>query len=209
MLTKPNIEQVSAPGASNEQDIVVEEGKLKTVDSKTSSVSEISSGDYDSATGVLTLEMESGEIKRIAGFPTLSSIPPGEKGPQGEPGEDGRDGKDGRDGEKGEAGCQGQVGEKGEEGDPGRDGEDGSPGVPGEAGCAGPKGRRGDKGEKGDKGEPGEKGPQGDPGPEGPPGPPGPPGEPMVIISSVDPGPQTPGTIWVNPDITEDNPVWP
>ena len=76
MLTKPNIEQVSAPGASNEQDIVVEEGKLKAVDSKTSSVSEVSSGDYDSATGVLTLEMESGEIKRISGFPTLSSIPP-------------------------------------------------------------------------------------------------------------------------------------
>lgn len=209
MITKPVIEQVLAPGAANQQDIVVEGGRLKATQTQQSSVSEVSTGDYDSATGVLTLEMENGNTLRISGFPTLTSVPEGRQGPEGERGEDGKAGRNGERGERGDEGCEGPPGPKGEPGDPGRNGEPGLPGEPGEKGCAGDKGPRGDKGEKGDKGEPGEKGPQGDPGPRGDVGPPGPPGEPVIIISSVDPGPQIPGTLWVNPDITEANPAWP
>ena len=210
MLTKPRIEIVSATGDSKDQDIIIQDGKLVATTKKSSTIAEVTSGEFDGSVGVLTLEMENGEVFRIKGFPTLANLPSGAKGPQGDPGDNGKDGKDGRDGEKGGGGCEGNPGIRGEEGDPGRDGEEGAPGTPGEKGCAGPKGRRGDQGKKGAKGEPGDKGPQGDPGPEGKVGPTGPTGEPMIIISSTDPGVSAgAGTIWVNPDINESNPVWP
>lgn len=210
MLTKPPIEAVKANGGADQKDVIVQDGRLAAGNKEDSQVSEIEDAFFDSTTGILVLNFNNRETIRVSGFPTFSSIPEGPQGPQGEPGEDGKQGRDGRDGDTGAPGCVGPIGPKGIEGDPGRNGEDGAPGAPGPKGCPGPVGDRGPKGEPGDVGEPGVQGPPGETGPQGPVGPRGPAGRINYVISTADPGTSAgPGSIWINPNITDENPAWP
>lgn len=64
-------------------------------------------------------------------------------------------------------------------------------------GPVGPAGPQGPQGVKGDKGDTGPAGPQGESGPEGPAGPQG--------ESSAAPDPPFPSTIWITPDIIDEN----
>lgn len=201
-LTRPVVDQISAPGTEGETEIVVRDERLAVESPSESSISEIEFGQYDPVLGVLVLQTYNGKQIKITGFPTPDKIPPGPTGPQGQKGQDGRPGKNGRDGMPGAPGCQGNPGPRGPVGPPGPDGRTGLQGPPGPRGLEGPMGFPGPQGPQGPIGPVGPTGPRGDPGPAGPAGPPGPDGMLTIIISSTDPGAVGAGYLWVNPNAT-------
>jgi hypothetical protein len=100
-------------------------------------------GNYDDSTGVLTLELESGDKIRIKGFMTPNTVGIGPTGPTGPRGDAGQNGIPGRDGDQGPTGCQGP---------PGTPGRQGPIGPTGPAGLIGPTGPTGPTGPRGDDG---------------------------------------------------------
>ncbi len=201
-LTKPPVDMISAHGDEDEVDIKVgEDGYLQTTRQISSTVSEVATASYDEIQGVLTLTFANERQLLVKGFPTRTTLLPGEEGPQGQEGDAGKDGDDGKDGERGEEGCQGPEGPPGPLGQPGSDGRDGLPGPPGPTGPTGPTGPKGPTGPTGPQGPTGLQGLQGISGNPGPQGPNGSPGTLNLIISTSDPGAAAgAGSIWVNPN---------
>lgn len=103
----------------------------------------IVNGNFDDASGTLTLNLMNGQKVQIRGFMTQSDIGTGPEGPQGLSGMNGTDGLLGEDGLQGPPGCQGP---------------------PGAPGPTGPKGEVGPQGKQGDIGPTGPTGPKGDDG---------------------------------------------
>lgn len=199
-LTRPVVDQISAPGSEGETEIVVENEKLSVKAPSESPISEIDYGNFDPVLGVLTLRLYNGEQIKVSGFPTADKIPPGPTGPQGQRGQDGKPGKNGRDGKPGAPGCEGPPGVRGGPGPQGADGRQGMQGPPGVRGVTGPMGEMGRTGPTGPIGPPGPTGPKGEPGPAGSAGQPGPAGSVNIIISATDPGQVGGGALWVNPN---------
>lgn len=201
-LTRPTVAQISAPGAADETEIVVNGEKLEVRERTESVISEIQSGNYDPVLGILTLTFYNGESVRIGGFPVASKIPQGPTGPQGAPGIDGLPGKPGKAGAVGAPGCEGPPGPTGGKGNTGKEGRVGPMGPPGPRGNTGPRGEVGEQGPEGEKGVVGPTGPRGEQGPAGAAGTPGAAGAANIIVSTVDPGAAAgAGAIWVNPGV--------
>lgn len=207
MLQKVPIGMVRSSGAP-ESPIRVNGRKLEASSGEATAPSEIEEGFYDESSGTLTLKFSNGQTLNVKGFPTASSMPEGRQGARGEVGPAGPDGRDGRDGEVGEAGCDGPQGPVGSMGNPGKDGRSGLPGLEGLRGATGEVGERGPRGATGETGPTGATGPSGATGPTGATGVPGPPGQMKIIVSSVDPGPVSEGTVWVNPNLDQGT-TWP
>lgn len=201
-LTRPLVQQIKAPGADDESEVIVKGQRLRTQAPSESAVAEIASGSYDQQQGVLTLVHTNGTEIRIDRFLTPSNMPQGERGPQGKPGKDGKDGKGGKAGKQGLPGCEGPPGPRGEPGPRGQDGRQGLPGIPGMRGLEGPQGELGPIGPTGPDGVVGPTGPLGEQGPAGAPGIPGAPGTVNIIVSATDPGAAAgPGALWVDPTV--------
>lgn len=113
-----------------------------------------SDGEYDAATGVLTLHIPRGAT--------------GPQGPQGAEGPQGIAGAVGPQGPRGIQGIQGAEGERGPEGQQGLMGPQGIQGPRGEQGELGPVGPQGVQGETGERGPQGPEGPTGATGDKGP-----------------------------------------
>ena len=103
----------------------------------------VTGGNFDDATGTLTLNLANGNSLSISGFMTLGNIGVGPAGPQGLSGSDGTDGLFGTDGESGITGCAGPAGAQGLQG------PQGVPGLRGATGPAGPTGPTGPAGAAG------------------------------------------------------------
>ena len=202
-LTRPVVDQISAPGSAGETEIVVRGERLAVEAPKESSISEIDFGHFDPVLGVLSLRLYNGEQVKVSGFPTADKIPAGATGPQGPRGQDGKAGKEGREGNPGDEGCEGPSGARGGIGPAGLDGRTGMQGPPGVRGLTGPRGPQGNRGTQGVLGPVGPTGPRGEPGPAGPAGQPGAAGSVNIIVSSSDPGAAGPGVLWVNPGAGE------
>ncbi|AQT28583.1 putative tail fiber protein [Erwinia phage vB_EamM_Yoloswag] len=183
-------------------------GKLVVSTAESTAAAEISSGSYDSTSGIMTLTFANGESVRVSGFPTASDIPVGRQGARGATGADGKDGRDGRDGAAGAAGCTGAQGPDGNQGLAGKDGRPGLPGEQGQRGEPGPTGPDGNVGPTGPRGGTGPTGATGATGPTGPTGAAGPAGRVRIIVSTTNPGAVEVGTIWVNPNVDQ-GAVWP
>lgn len=142
-LTRPPLTLIAPVGDLNAGNPVKTDGRRLVVTEPDAIEDDLrlTSGSYDSTTGVLSLEFQSGRKIEISGFLTITSVGVGQKGEKGDSGRDGIDGVDGVNGRDGPRGWTGPQGLRGEKGD---------------TGVQGPAGDRGDVGEKGEPGAPGQ-----------------------------------------------------
>lgn len=142
-LTRIPLRMLSASGKAGSD--VRFDGKSVIVAPETENTNDygITGGNYDAATGRMSIMLRNGSMLELSGFMTVGDIGVGPPGPTGPSGRDGRDGLNGVDGEKGATGCQGPAGP------PGRQGPRGEQGIPGPTGPDGATGPTGPKGEDG------------------------------------------------------------
>lgn len=141
-LTKTPLSMLDAIGEPN-SDVRFDGGEVITSPEQNINNLGVQSGFFDDATGILTLQLVSGQKIQVSGFMTQGDIGTGPAGAQGIGGVDGTDGLLGRDGDPGPAGCQGPPGTPGSTGPRGEMGPAGAEGPVGPIGPTGPKGEDG------------------------------------------------------------------
>lgn len=161
-LTKPILEQINLTNNdSNLKQLQLTSANTLALVEATSGIKHVVGGNYNKATGVLTINNSDGTSFTIGTFLKSSDQPKGPKGKKGKSGLNGKNGYHGKDGRNGIRGCQGENGDVGSVGDQGIPGIRGNTGP---KGATGPKGKRGNVGPRGDTGK---RGPQGDKGQTG------------------------------------------
>lgn len=141
-LTKTPLSMLLGKGSPG-SDVTFDGKQVVVTEEQDINNSGVVTGNFDDATGTLTLILVNGQKITVSGFMTRNDIGVGPPGPPGAPGAKGADGLLGADGLQGPTGCQGPPGT------PGATGPQGIPGVKGEQGAPGEKGEKGDKGDIG------------------------------------------------------------
>lgn len=148
-LTRTPLEMLDVGENASANDKLVYNGSQVEAQSTSNATGDlhISSGRYDSITGILSLDLSNGtdvvNVINIAGFMTPANVGVGSRGATGPKGPAGNNGRNGIDGRPGERGCQGPKGDRGPQG------------------FTGPAGPTGPQGLQGPQGAPGNTGPQG------------------------------------------------